>query len=55
MNSSTFGDVCYICGWASLFISVVAWFGISHDAGLYIGLWVPTFFAISIRDLIINK
>jgi len=52
-----FGDVCFICGFASIIGSILAWGlkkGTDDDAkaerlGIFIGLWSPTFFILSNR------
>ena len=59
MSSSTWralSNICFVAGFGSVFASIVIWF-LSKDSdrahgerfGIFVGLWAPTFFALSSR------
>jgi hypothetical protein len=39
----------------SLILSVVLWFGIDQDAGLYVAIWVPSILGFGIYFKIITR
>ena len=48
--------LCFVLGFASIFVSILIWFLFKNpDAahgerfGIFVGLWAPTFFALSDR------
>lgn len=55
----TLSNVCHILGYASIAASIAAWYMASGESaeamaaaerfGIFIGLWAPTFFALSIK------
>ncbi len=55
-NLRTLSDVCLGLGFASILISIFTWFfrskqdpGHGERFGIFIGLWVPSFFMLSHR------
>lgn len=55
-NLRTLSDICLYAGFLSIIASVVTWFTASKDNqaygerfGIFIGLWVPSFFILSNR------
>jgi len=48
-------NVCFVAGFVSIAVSITLWFANGGDAahaerlGLFVGLWSPTFFALSNR------
>ncbi|MFN7874427.1 MAG: hypothetical protein ACK5PB_03865 [Pirellula sp.] len=62
MNNSfykTFSKLCFVLGFASIVGSIAIWFLTGGEAaeskahaerfGIFVGLWAPTFFALSSR------
>ena len=52
----TLGTVCFVAGFASVLGSIAIWFLYAEDDpahaerfGIFVGLWAPTFFALSNR------
>ena len=50
------GHICFVAGFASIIASILVWqFAKTPDAGhgerfgIFVGLWAPTFFALSDR------
>ena len=50
------GYICFVCGFISIFLSLVIFFVIAdvdppyaQRLGIFVGLWAPTFFALSSR------
>jgi len=50
------GFVCFVCGFISIFLSLIIFFVIDNvdpaykqRLGIFVGLWAPTFFALSSR------
>jgi hypothetical protein len=50
------GFLCFICGFISIFLSLIIFFVIDNTdpaytqrLGIFVGLWAPTFFALSSR------
>jgi len=55
-NLRSLSDACLYAGFASIIASILAWFTASKDNqaygerfGIFIGLWVPSFFILSNR------
>ncbi len=55
-NLNLLSDICLYLGFLSILASVVAWFTASRENrafgerfGIFIGLWVPSFFILSNR------
>ena len=49
-------NVCFVCGFLSVVSSIAIWFAskepdLAHGErfGIFVGLWAPTFFALSTR------
>ena len=49
-------DICFVLGFASILLSIVVWLQVTtpdsaagERFGIFIGLWAPTFFALSDR------
>jgi hypothetical protein len=48
-------NVCFVAGFVSIAVSITLWFANGGDAahaerlGVFVGLWAPTFFALSNR------
>jgi hypothetical protein len=59
MTSSTFrllSNICFVSAFASIVASIAIWFlfkepdaGHGERFGIFVGLWAPTFFALSTR------
>lgn len=56
MNEKLLGKVCFVAGFLSIAASIAIWFlSRNPDAahaerfGIFVGLWAPTFFALSNR------
>lgn len=48
------GQICLVAGFVSIAVSITVWFlgnstepGHSERLGIFVGLWAPTFFALS--------
>ena len=58
----TLGTVCFVAGFVSVLASIGIWFLYEADEpahaerfGIFVGLWAPTFFALSNRfDTMVN-
>ena len=59
-NSLSLAGLCHIAGYLSILSSIAIWFFSQGDGtaeavahaerfGLFVGLWAPTFFALSIK------
>jgi hypothetical protein len=53
---STLANVCFLSGFVSILASILVWYtckepDLAHGErfGIFIGLWAPTFFALSTR------
>ena len=50
------GNICFVSGFASVLVSIGIWFLMKEPDpahgerfGIFVGLWAPTFFALSAR------
>ena len=55
-NWRILSNVCFVCGFLSVMSSIAIWFmskepDLAHGErfGIFVGLWAPTFFALSTR------
>lgn len=60
ISSMSLSTICHIAGYASIAASILIWYLAKGDGsaeavahaerfGLFVGLWAPTFFALSIK------
>jgi hypothetical protein len=56
MNEKNLGMVCFVAGFVSIVASIAIWFlnkspdpAHAERFGIFVGLWAPTFFALSNR------
>lgn len=56
MNEKKLGAVCFVAGFISIAASIAIWFlhkspdpAHGERFGIFVGLWAPTFFALSNR------
>jgi hypothetical protein len=56
VDEKTFSKICFYAGFVSILASIAIWFlnknpDVAHGErfGIFVGLWAPTFFALSNR------